>query len=204
MLVARIATRHLSPNAASRAGAAIAYLADQYPTSPEITSSACWADDLRDVENIQMQFNWHFIDLPIVWKALSKGLPPIEKQNNVAWAIESCRQILNGSSTTKLSQSMYTRFLIHFIGDIHQPLHSASLFDDVTFPPPLGDMGGNAFKIQGANVTNLHSLWDSGIGMWSEDPVRPLNATASAYLDGWADRLETANPMYDSIVFCKT
>lgn len=169
----------------------------QYPMSPELTSAGCWADDLRDVENIQTNFNWHFIDLPVVRKALTAGLPPIDRQNNVAWAIESCRSILNASAAhpTKLSQSLYTRFLVHFVGDVHQPLHSASLFDDVTFPPPLGDLGGNAFRIQGANVSNLHSFWDSGAGQWQDDPVRPLNTSALAYLDAWADTLEAANPM---------
>ena len=52
-------------------------------------------------------------------------------------------------------------YLIHVIGDIHQPLHACSLVNDRF---PNNDQGGNLMKIiylNNKNITNLHSLWDS-------------------------------------------
>ena len=51
------------------------------------------------------------------------------------------------------------RFLIHVIGDIHQPLHASTFFSEKY---PEGDRGGNLFMVQFQNKTvNWHSVWDS-------------------------------------------
>lgn len=56
------------------------------------------------------------------------------------------------------------RLLIHYIGDISQPLHTITR---VTPRSPGGDKGGNLFNISSPvgfkDVTNLHSLWDTMI-----------------------------------------
>ena len=51
-------------------------------------------------------------------------------------------------------------YLIHLIGDIHQPLHNASLVDE---KHPKGNLGGNDFLIETTNsqIKNLHSYWDA-------------------------------------------
>lgn len=54
---------------------------------------------------------------------------------------------------------MLFRFLVHLVGDIHQPLHTVSLWDNQF---PKGDQGGNLFAISFQNISNLHALWDSG------------------------------------------
>lgn len=60
-----------------------------------------------------------------------------------------------------LEKSMMLRYLVHVMGDIHQPLHSAQLFDDELFPK--GDIGGNLFLINYTkNIENLHKFFDSG------------------------------------------
>lgn len=62
------------------------------------------------------------------------------------------------------SDSFHLRLLIHYIGDIHQPLHASSRY---TIDYPKGDEGGNDFRIKvthkglGERPNNLHSLWDS-------------------------------------------
>ena len=50
------------------------------------------------------------------------------------------------------------RALIHFVGDIHQPLHCVSRY---TKKHPNGDRGGNDFKLQHGQYRNLHLLWDA-------------------------------------------
>ena len=51
------------------------------------------------------------------------------------------------------------RLLIHYVGDIHQPLHGVSRVDSEY---PKGDRGGNSFHVQTKNgAKNLHAVWDS-------------------------------------------
>ena len=50
------------------------------------------------------------------------------------------------------------RALIHFVGDIHQPLHCVSRY---TKNRPDGDRGGNEFKLPDTLYKNLHLLWDA-------------------------------------------
>lgn len=59
-----------------------------------------------------------------------------------------------------LEKSMMLRYLVHVVGDVHQPLHSAELIDEKKFPK--GDMGGNLFEIKySPTIVNLHEFWDS-------------------------------------------
>jgi hypothetical protein len=56
-------------------------------------------------------------------------------------------------------QSIALRLLIHYVGDIHQPLHTASRYDAMY---KKGDRGGNFFNLQDiGGAKNLHSAWDS-------------------------------------------
>jgi hypothetical protein len=51
-------------------------------------------------------------------------------------------------------------WLLHLIGDLHQPLHTTALYAVDLFP--TGDRGGNDVGVRGA--TNLHALWDGALG----------------------------------------
>lgn len=68
--------------------------------------------------------------------------------------------------------------MIHYFGDVHQPLHSVSRY---TADYPDGDMGGNLFTIDpigpvGDTADNLHALWDSVVStMIGKDPQQPLD-----------------------------
>lgn len=52
-------------------------------------------------------------------------------------------------------------WLIHLVGDIHQPLHTVSLFSEQF---PKGDRGGNLFWIKPKGAVKLHSYWDGMMG----------------------------------------
>ncbi len=97
---------------------------------------------------------WHFNNIPVC------GDPPTEitcADNNCASAqIPRHFAILADTSKTKAERQQALRFLVHMVGDIHQPLHTA---DD-------NDLGGNRKTIQmpGAEFPrNLHAAWDSDI-----------------------------------------
>ena len=64
--------------------------------------------------------------------------------------------------------------IIHYCGDISQPLHATTEIDSEF---PQGDMGGNLQPVSPAvnGVDNLHSIWDSVIYEYPGYPVLPLD-----------------------------
>jgi hypothetical protein len=93
-----------------------------------------------------------------------------------------------------LSDSFHLRLLIHYIGDIHQPLHASSRY---TYAFPKGDEGGNGLRInvtnagKGETPQNLHSLWDSIIMSQASDMNLPLSTDNWSYLGNESLRLRT-------------
>jgi hypothetical protein len=65
------------------------------------------------------------------------------------------------------------RLLIHYVGDMHQPLHTVTRYAPDF---PNGDMGGNLFNLTARdNITELHAVWDSLIYEYDDDFTQPLN-----------------------------
>jgi len=165
MMVAQIAFKRLNPKAKAKANE---LLAIAIPTDPPVRRStdfvnaAHWADDLRPVVAFKDFKELHFIDTPFATDGTA--LPPVPTPNIVT-ALQEQVKILQ-TSTDEKAQAQALRFIIHFVGDIHQPLHCATRVDS---DHPTGDRGGNdvTFKIIGKNgkpkPTNLHSYWDGGI-----------------------------------------
>jgi hypothetical protein len=78
------------------------------------------------------------------------------------------------------------RYLIHVVGDVHQPLHAASYFDDDKFRD--GDQGGNLFKIiYDDNIDNLHKLYDSVVDRVNNKIGRPLEIEDNDYIEKTAN-----------------
>ena len=66
------------------------------------------------------------------------------------------------------AKSYALRLLIHYLGDIHQPLHATSRVDEKY---PKGDAGGNFFRIEPKDTAkNLHSVWDSVVFAYADTP----------------------------------
>lgn len=123
----------------------------------------------------------HSIDIPVC-KLSSGKCPEPAADDNAVWAIEDSDSTLEAPSSTTTDKARALRFLVHIVGDVHEPLHAADYFD-AQFPAPTGDRGGNSWQIAGARpATNLHSLWDQGLGQWSAQLRRPLNATGTAWV----------------------
>lgn len=138
-------------------------------------ASAVWADDTKTAEN----GGWHYINLPY----RTDGKPTTTKpaDENAVWAINHFSDILKDKSKPDAERADALRYLIHIVGDIHQPLHAITMESDAL---PNGDKGGNDFPIKtGDNFTsmekpptNLHFLWDMGAGLFKPGAeARPLN-----------------------------
>lgn len=77
-------------------------------------------------------------------------------------------------------QSVLLRLLIHYTGDISQPLHNAD----------RGDHGGNDFPLKyHYGVDNLHALWDTGVYRFRNTSATPFNDSDWALFETTACRL---------------
>jgi len=168
MIVAQIAFKRLNPKAKTKANQLLAIAiapAAVSAKSKDFVNASHWADDLRPFPEFDFLKPFHFIDNPFSTDgtAVPTNLP---EPDNVVKALEDNVNILK-TSTDQNEQAKALRLVIHFVGDIHQPLHCATRVDSAH---PEGDRGGNlmSIKVPGNNgklkTTNLHSYWDGGIG----------------------------------------
>ena len=96
---------------------------------------------------------WHFIDTP--FSPDGSALPAVPVPNAQSQII-AFRAVLGSSQPDEL-KSYDLVWLLHLVGDIHQPLHATTR---ITQPHAKGDAGGNFVKLFGDATSNLHSYWD--------------------------------------------
>lgn len=170
MVVAEIARQSLSPKVLAEAEWLLKQDAD--PKSDNFLTAACWADDFKTRENGP----WHYINIHFRTDGKQTDNKPLEQ--NVVYAINRFSQVLRDKQKSPKERAEALRYLIHFVGDVHQPLHAVARDTD---EHPEGDRGGNAFKVIPIDrhkdlqrpPTNLHSLWDMGGNLFRPTP-RPL------------------------------
>ena len=97
---------------------------------------------------------WHFIDLPFSTDGTPVEQPPTP---NARTQITAFRKVLASNSPDAL-KSYDLVWLLHIVGDVHQPLHGAARFSQST---PRGDEGGNLVIVCNPQCgTRLHAFWD--------------------------------------------
>ena len=120
-----------------------------------LANASTWADEMRSNSKFDKYSSWHYINLPI-----DKEYDEIPSTaNNVITQISKAIEVLNSPLANREVKQFYLKYLIHMVGDLHQPLHTGR----------EEDWGGNKIQVnfkgrKGAeNWTNLHDLWDAGI-----------------------------------------
>jgi hypothetical protein len=111
-----------------------------------------WGDFIKSDKSYDYINSWHYINLP-------SGLDSTQLYNkiktdktfNLYNRLEFLIKELKSKKLSKEKKIMYLKLLIHFIGDAHQPMHTAR----------PEDRGGNDIKLYWFNTpTNLHRVWD--------------------------------------------
>ncbi len=168
-LVAMIAYSHLTPKAKQAVDALLRDDADTL-TPKDFASRATWADHYRDAANRTLHYRqthlWHFVDLEISapdYTSACFGVPTVPAPASAGpekdCAVNKVNQFeaeLANPQTPEPERIMALKFIMHFVGDIHQPLHSA---DD-------HDNGGNCEQVivkQGEAAVALHRFWDDNV-----------------------------------------
>ncbi|MFO3704814.1 S1/P1 nuclease [Xanthomonas codiaei] len=149
-LVARVAETELSPQARAQVAQLLAGEPD-----PTLHGVASWADELRehDPDLGKRSGPWHYVNLgehDCVYQ------PPRDcpDGNCVIAALDRQTALLADRSQPLEVRRQALKFVVHFVGDIHQPMHAGYAHDK----------GGNDFQLQvGGKGSNLHALWDSGM-----------------------------------------
>src|ERR1700761_2150126 len=137
--VATIAQKHLTSNTA--------YVVSAYLGGQSMADVSTWADENRNNTTAP----WHFLNLPLGLSHDQFVKAVAESDNNVYTAILKTEAQLKDKSLSSEQKNEALKYLIHLIGDAHQPMHISR----------KEDKGGNTIQVRFDNKgTNLHSLWD--------------------------------------------
>lgn len=116
-----------------------------------LASVSVWADDIR--EEHPETGPWHYINIPLPASSIVMNRD-CKDGNCVVGKIEEFERVLSTKTADPALRRDALRFLVHFVGDMHQPLHCED----------NGDQGGNKVQVVFfGQPMNLHSVWDSGI-----------------------------------------
>ncbi len=235
--MARVAQGWLSNDVAARVTAIL--------STNDLASVSVWADQLRDAQRSRgplrsdpqaHDFNrrfpqndaWHYVNLPLGTTQYepSNGFA---STNDIVQALNRCIAVLEGRSG-EMTKPEALRWVVHLVGDIHQPLHVGCGFyrfepdgkvllmsepDKAAGRPH--DRGGNLLRYEGNR--GLHGYWDvnlveaidvstnnGALGMLLRAAVQTRSWKTTGPPDGWAaqwaaDAVRAAREAYQSIEF---
>jgi hypothetical protein len=139
----KIAEARLTP-------AAKAAVASLLAPGESLADVSTWADEVRG--NRRESGPWHYINIPITEPRYDVKFVP--KEGCVITKIDDFRKILADPNAPRLQRQEALKFLVHFVQDMHQPVHVGH----------RDDRGGNDLQVQFFDQgSNLHRVWDSGL-----------------------------------------
>lgn len=108
-----------------------------------------FADDIKSDPQYKGYSPWHYVNFPFDKKY---GEETPSEYGDLVQAIEKCIDVLKDEKTTDQDATFYLKLLIHFVGDLHQPLHVGR----------SEDKGGNDIQVRWfSDGSNLHRVWDN-------------------------------------------
>jgi len=108
-----------------------------------------YADEIKSDRKYREFSPWHYVNFNQgeLYEASDKS-----PNGDLIYGIEECQKRLASPSTSNQEKIFYLKLLVHFVGDLHQPLHIGR----------AEDKGGNLIKVRWFREnTNLHSVWDT-------------------------------------------
>jgi hypothetical protein len=145
-----------------------------------LDEAATWPDDMRSDPDPFWQKTatpWHYVTIGGTEYDVA---PP---EGDALTALTKFRAMLLDPKSSLKDKQLALRFIIHLVGDLHQPLHVGK----------PGDHGGNDVKLNFAGrPSNLHSVWDAGLVddeqlSFSEFAERLERHTTSEQVLEWSD-----------------
>ncbi len=184
-IVARLAALNLNANATSQIAAILGVSVETL--SDEMAHASTWADSIR--LSHKETGGWHYVDIPRD-KPSGKAADFCANDDCVSFRLADFAKRLaaNDPGPASWTRAQQLKFLIHFAGDIHQPLHCAS----------NSDKGGNCIFVSGGKNKNLHHVWDGEILLQvltsDSDMAQQLQTQFNALSDGKKAELLAGTP----------
>ncbi|MBL4675666.1 MAG: S1/P1 nuclease [Mucilaginibacter sp.] len=166
--MATIAQKHLTSNTA--------YVVSAYLGGSSMADVSTWADENRD----RATAPWHFLNLPLGLSHEQFVKLVSQSDGSVYSAIVKTEAQLKDKSLSAEQKNEALKYLIHLVGDAHQPMHVSR----------KEDKGGNTIQIRFDNKgTNLHSLWDSRLldheGMSEAEIIKAYDTAKPEQIKAW-------------------
>ena len=142
-VVGEVAEQHLS----KKAKRAIEDLLE----GESLAAVANFGDEIKSDRAYRKFSAWHYVNIPF-----GKTYEEIEKNEygDLVQGVNTCLEIIKDENSSKEDKAFYLKFLVHLIGDLHQPMHVGR----------GEDKGGNDIQLQWfGSGTNLHRVWDSNM-----------------------------------------
>ena len=192
--VAALAEKHLTPQAKQ----ALLALLTANPIDPQLkrycgqrgldpfVDSSTWADDERSRDPATAP--WHFIDIPL---SATQGSAQAfcGAGGCVTQAITNQLAILKDKNAPGAKRAAALRFIIHFVGDLHQPLHGSTNSDRGGNCVPVKYFTRNPHLRNNSYIPNLHHVWDTEIPesqMLGADPAEFADTLDAAFESSFA------------------
>lgn len=152
--VARIAWEQMRPSTRAKVAALLRQgRSVETPDCPinTLETASVWADCVRPLERFNYTAPWHYQNVDVCKPFDLKG--PCRDGNCVSAQVERNARLLADAKVPTREKVIALANLIHFVGDLHQPMHAGD----------HGDLGGNRVAANYGLIggrTNLHSIWD--------------------------------------------
>lgn len=190
---AQIASKYLSKKAREK----IAEILD----GQSMALVATFGDDIKSDDALRKYDPWHYVNLEKGETSYSKETA--NPDGDLIFGIRKAISVLKDENASKEDKAFYLKLLIHFMGDLHQPLHAGR----------GEDKGGNDIQVRWfGQGTNLHRVWDSQmiddfqmsyteLAANAEDlSKKEIKEIASGNLLDWMyESKELSNKVYDSV-----
>ena len=144
-IVGEIAWNYLQPEAKAEVEKLLKVAGE-----PGLAEASTWADRVRRDEQYKWTAPLHYINLPRDWSKYeeARDCPPA---GCIVGALEKYEEILSNPEAAPTKRAEALLFVAHFVGDLHQPMHTGL----------REDRGGNDIEVRFFGFpTNLHALWD--------------------------------------------
>ena len=143
LIVAEIAERNLAKKTLAKIKDLLGF--------ENLSRASTWPDEIRSDSKYNYTWPWHYVSIP---NGKSYFDQKRNKEGDVIESLFRHEDILRDGKATREQKVEAFRFLVHFLADLHQPLH-VGLEED---------RGGNMIKVKWFRTeTNLHSVWDEEI-----------------------------------------
>lgn len=156
----------------------------------DLALAAKWPDAVRDDRDFDAFKDYHFVEVPTGQDY--QNIPPSERASKDAYTIiHNYPALLKDKNKSRSEKIVALRYLVHVIGDVHQPLHVGNGLD----------MGGNLCEVMmdsnQKQPTNLHAAWDSKLVDLSVKALADTHNPAIKYYSyvNYAEDLLRKNPV---------